>query len=148
MDKLLNAIASGLNIRAVVCKQSEEALQNDLIITTRMFVYKDVTYNVRRIFKRELKKHLLSKLSKIEVGEYVDYSFSYGKVKHLGTIIKEANDNMAEVLLKLPKLKEGENYEFPPNTYISFKLIDRYETGGTVEINIISPWIMEKYGKQ
>ena len=148
MDKLLNAIASGLNIRAVVYKQSEEALQNGLSITTRVIVYKDVTDNVRKKFKKELKKHLFSKLRKIEVGESVDYSFNYGKVKHLGTLIKEANNNMAEVLLKLPKLKEGENYEFPPSTYISFKLIDRYETGGTVEINIISPWIMEEYSKQ
>lgn len=148
MDKLLTAIASGLSIRPDVNSKSEKALQKISNTTVYECDYKDITNRARKRFKKEFADHLFNKLKKIEVGECVEYYFNYANIRSIETIIEKANDNMAEVLLRLPALKEGENYEFPYDTYISFKLIERYEAGGTVEINSVCLWIKEAYTKQ
>ncbi len=122
MDRLLNAIASGLNIRSH--NRSEEVIQK-----------------ARKKFISELEKHLFSKLENLEVGQCITYSFNYENISE--TIIEKVNNNMKEVLLKLPALEKGERYIFPQDTYFSFKLTDRIESGGTVVINGISSWIIE-----
>ncbi|MGN1327916.1 MAG: hypothetical protein ACI4VQ_07585 [Clostridia bacterium] len=147
-EKLLNAIASGLNVRVTLREQSEKTLEGVLTVTRSMFDYKDASDEVRELFKKELNNHLFTKLKEIEVGEYVVYGFDYGKVRPLGTLMEDANDNLAEVLLKLPSLKDGERYVFPCETYIRFMLIGKYEKEATVKPNIVCPWIMEAYNKQ
>ena len=126
MEKLLNAISRRLKVRSIVEEQ-------------------EVTEEVRNMFQKELKNHLFEKLQKIEVGESVVYSFNYGNAigKHIG----DANDNLAEVLLKLPALPDGNRYVLPFNTFISFALTEK---NGKVDVEpgIICPWIMDEYIKQ
>ena len=148
MDKLLNAIASRLTIRVVVEEESEKTLQGVVTVTMQMFDHRDVEEEVKELFKKELNNHLFTKLQDLKVGEYVDYGFAYGDVRPLGTLMEEANDNLAEVLLKLPALNDGETYDFPCNTYIGFTLIERNEEKATVKPNYLSTWIMEAYSKQ
>lgn len=148
MEKLLNAIASRLNVRVVVEEQSEKTLQGVLTVTMQMFDHRDVTDEVRELFKKELNNHLFTKLQKMEAGEYVEYGFDYGNVRPLGTLMEDANDNLAEVLLKLPALKDGETYDFPCDTYIRFTLTKKDEKTASVKPNTVCQWIMEAYSKQ
>lgn len=148
MDKLLTVIASGLDIRSAVNINFEKVLQDNSNVIASESDYQEVINKARRRFKKEFKNHLFNKLKKIEVGEYVDYYFDYGNIRPLGIIMERANDNMAEVLIKLPTLKDGECYVFPHGTYISFELIERYQKGGTVKLNSICSWIKEAYTKK
>ncbi len=148
MEKLLNAIASRLTVRVTVEEQSEKTLEGVLTVTMAMFEHRDVSDEVKELFKKELNNHLFTKLQDIEVGEYVHYGFDYGQVRPLGTLMEDANDNLAEVLLTLPALEDGESYEFPCNTYIRFTLTGRDDKEATVKPNIVCTWIMEAYNKQ
>lgn len=148
MEKLLNAIASRLNVRVTVEEQAEETLEGVLTVKMAMFDHKDVSDEVRQLFKKELNNHLFTKLHEVEVGEYVEYGFDYGRVRPLGTLMEDANDNLAEVLLKLPTLPAGESYDFPCDTYIRFTLTEKDENEATVKPNIVCPWIIEAYNKQ
>ncbi len=145
MEKLLNAIASKLSIRITVEKKSKKNLDGFLISTMSVFDHKDVSDEVRDLFKTELNNHLFSKVEEIEVGEYVDYGFNYGPESSLGTLMAEANDNLAEVLLQLPPLNDGECYDFPCETYICFALTGKDEQGSRVKPNIVCSWILEAY---
>ena len=148
MHKLLNAIASRLNVRIVVEDDPEETLQEVVTVTMQMFDYRDVEDEVRELFKKELNNHLFTKLHEMKVGEKVEYGFDYGDVRPLGTIMEESNDNLAEVLLKLPALNDGEKYVFPCDTYIRFTLIDKKDNHFNAKASMVSPWIMEAYSKQ
>lgn len=148
MDKLLNAITSKLTVRIVVEKKLEKTLQGGVTVTMQMFDHRDVEDEVKELFKKELNNHLFAKLQEMKVGEKVEYGFAYGNERPLGTLMEEANDNLAEVLLKLPTLKEGEEYDFPCNTYIGFTLIKRSKKKATVKPNYVSSWIMEAYSEQ
>lgn len=148
MEKLLNAIASRLNVRVVVEEHSEKTLQGVLYVTMQKFDHKDVTNEVRELFKKELNNHVFTKLQKMEAGEYVEYGFDYGNVRPLGTLMEDANDNLAEVLLKLPTLNDGETYDFPCDTYIRFTLTEKDEETASVKPNMVCQWIKEAYSKQ
>lgn len=148
MDKLLNAIASRLTIRVVVEEESDKKLQGVDTVTMQMFNHRDVEDEVKELFKQELNNHLFTKLQDLKVDEYADYSFAYGNVRPLGTLMKEANDNLAEVLLKLPALNDGETYELPCDTYIVFRLTERNEERVTVKPIYASAWIKEAYINQ
>ena len=150
MEKLLNAIASRLSVRVTVEESSKKTLEGVLTLTVKMKMYdhRDVSEEVRKLFKKELNNHLFTKLQEIEVGEYVDYEFECGQVRPLGTLMKDANDNLAEVLLKLPALEDGESYELPFETYIRFTLTGKDNQGATVKSNIVCPWIIEAYNQQ
>lgn len=148
MEKLLNAIASRLSVRVTVEEDAKETPEGILQVKMFMYDHKDVSDEVRDLFKKELNNHLFIKLQEIEVDEYVDYEFECGQVRPLGTLREDANDNLAEVLLKLPALKEGESYDLPVETYIRFTLISKNNQKVTVKPNIICPWIMEAYNQQ
>ena len=148
MDKLLNAIASRLNVRVAVEEHSKRTLQGVLNVTMQMFEHRDVTDEVSELFKKELNNHLFTKLQNMKSGEYVEYGFDYGDVRPLGTLMEDANDNLAEVLLKLPALNDGETYDFPCDTYIRFTLIERDTKKASVKPDMVCPWIMEAYSKQ
>lgn len=149
MEKLLNAIASGLNVWVVVEEQSEEKTLNGVLtVTMEMFNHRDVTDEVRALFKKELKNHLFSKLQRMEVGGYVEYRFNRDNVRPLGTLMKNFNDNLAEVLMKLPFPKDGGFYDFPCNTYFSFTLTKKYEKSVSIMADTVCQWIMEAYSKQ
>lgn len=148
MDKLLNAIASRLTIRRVVEEEVEQTWKGVVTFTMQMFDHRDVEDEVKELFKKELNNHLFTKLQNLKVGEYLDYGFDYGDVRPLGTLMEEANDNLAEVLLKLPALNDGETYDFPCNTYFGFTLTEKNEEKATGKLNCASTWIMEEYSKQ
>lgn len=148
MEKLLNAIASRLTVRVTVKKQSEKTLEGVLTVTMAMFDHKDVSDEIRELFKKEFNNHLFTRLKEIEVGEYVEYGFDYGNLRPLGTLMEDANDNLAEVLLKLPPLNDGEFYDFPCDTYIRFTMTGKDENEATVKPNIVCSWIMEAYNNQ
>ena len=114
----------------------------------KMFDYRDVEDEVRELFKKELNNHLFTKLQEMKVGEEVGYGFDYSNVRPLGTLMEEANDNLAEVLLKLPALNDGEEYVFPCDTYIGFTLIDKKDNHVNAKASMVSPWIREAYSKQ
>ena len=122
MGKLLDVIASQLKIRV-------DAEEN---------CYKDVSEEVRKLFGREFNHHLYRKLKTIDVGEYVDYMYECGHSRPLGTIMYNANDNLAEVLKKLPELPDGESYAFPPNSYIAFTLTSKYHKQFKIKISLVS----------
>jgi len=122
MAKLLDVIVSQLRIRV------DEKENSD----------KEVPSEVMELFKKEFNHHLYRKLKTIKVGEYVDYMFECGYSRPLGTIVYNANDNLAEVLKKLPKLPEGESYAFPPNSYIAFTLTGKYNKQFKIEINLVT----------
>ena len=148
MEKLLNAIASRLYVRVVVEEQSEKTLQGVVTVTMHMFDHRDVTDEVRELFKKELNNHLFTKLQNMEAGEYVEYGFDYGNVRPLGTLMEDANDNLAEVLLKLPTLNDGETYDFPCDTYIRFTLTEKDEKKVSLKPNTVCQWIKEAYNNQ
>lgn len=148
MEKLLSAIVSRLKVQVTVEEQSENTLEGVLTLRMAMFEHKDVSDEVKELFKKELSDHLFTKLHEIEVGEYVEYGFDYGNVRPLGTLMEDANDNLAEVLLKLPTLPAGESYNFPCDTYIRFTLTGKEENKVTVKPNTRCSWIMQAYKKQ
>ena len=147
MEKLLNAIASRLNVRIVVEKYWKNEHNAGLAVTMQMFEHRKVTDEVRELFKKELNSHLFTKLQQMEAGECVEYSFDYGELRPLGILMEDANDNLAEVLLKLPNLKEGESYYFPCDTYIRFTIIKKDAETALVMPDKICQWIMEAYSK-
>lgn len=144
MEKLLNAIASRLKIR--VTKESANHLGGALTISMGTFEYKDVPEETRELFKGQLVLHLLSKISGCKFGEKVEYIFDFGNVRPLGNIREDANDNMAEILFKLPFLNEGECYVLPIDTYIGFEMVQ--ENNSVIVKPLASEWISEAYSKQ
>lgn len=149
MDKLLNAIASRLNVRVVVKEERDTNLVNGVVtLSIEFFDYRDVSDEVRELFKKELNNHLFSKLQEAKIGEHVEYGFDYGNVRPLGILMEDVNDNLAEVLLKLPVLNDGERYTFPCDTYVRFTLTDKKDDHFNAKPSMVSPWIMEAYSKQ
>lgn len=126
MERVLNEIASKLNVQVVVKERVERSIDGACISTEQWLEHRDVTDEVRELFKKELENHLFNKLQNMKDGEYVEYGFDYGDVRPLGTIMENANDNLAEVLLKLPALNDGETYSFPCDTYIRFTYVDQH----------------------
>lgn len=121
MAKLLDVIAEQLKVRRLGGDTSEE-----------------VSEQVRKIFKKEFNHHLYRKLKTINVGEHIDYMYDCGKERPLSVLNDNANLNLAEVLKKLPELPEGEYYAFPPNSYISFTLTEKFSRQCKVKISVVS----------
>lgn len=142
MERLLDAIASGLDIRGAERKELKVSDEYLFTIEADWSDYKDVSPEVRELFKKEFETHLLEKVKKLDVGEHVDYGFECND-KPLGTLMEGANDNLAEVLLKLPALNEGEAYELPEDTYVRFTVTERDKNKVIANPDIVSPWIME-----
>jgi len=109
MGKLLDAVASQLSIRSI-CKESGN------------YINKDVTKETKELFKKEFQRHMYLKLKKIKVGETIDYVFGSIDNKLGAQPMNSANENLAEVLNKLPQLENGESYAFPNNSYIYITL--------------------------
>lgn len=149
MKRLLTIISSGLEVQTVVKQQTEKHSKSNQTSIVTYFENKPASNKAKAIFTRELEKHLSTELRKIKVGESVSYLSDFKNASYFGTVREENNsDNMAKILLKLPPLQETESYVFAQNTYIKFKLADKYETGGTVIIEDVSPWIIEMFSKQ
>lgn len=148
---VLEAIASRLTVRTVVQEQSGSGPMG-LGVTMQMYDHKEVSDEVKALFEEELDNHLRSKLQGMEIGDSVDYGFEYGNVRPLGTLMEDANDNLAEVLLKLPALGKGESYEFPYETYIKLLVAERNKEENHFDLvldrSTASPWIMEALSKQ
>lgn len=146
MDKLLYAISSELKVRIV--EKEELILEGVPIGWKESCSYKAVSEEVKELFEKELSNHIFDRFKQKKVGEHVEYSFNFENVKHHGTPMEEASENLKEVLLKLPKLKENESYVLPCNTYVRFKLKNKKKKEITVDTYIVSSWIMEAYDKQ
>lgn len=147
MEKLLDEIASRLSVQIVEREEYEKGLDGTLTLM-QAFSYRDVTDEVRKLFKKELYNHMFTKLlQEMEVGEYVEYGFDYGDERPLGTLMEDANDNMAEVLLKLPALNEGERYVLPGDTYICFTLMGREAKQVSITAKMCL-WITATYENQ
>lgn len=148
MEKLLNAIASRLSIRSLNEERNVSTVNNSITVTIHSFGYEERMNGIREIFKKELNEHIFRKLQKRKVGGHVDYMFECGKHRPLGYIMNEANDNLAEVLQKLPVLQNGERYVFPENTYFNFILIQKDENEVKAKVGIVSKWVKETYLSQ
>ena len=148
MEKLLNAIASRLTIRSVNEERKTTTVNSPITVTIHPFGYEERMNSIRERFKKELNEHIFRKLQKRKTGGYVDYMFECGKHRPLGYIMDEANDNLAEVLQKLPVLQNGERYVLPANTYFSFILLKKDENEVEVKVEILSKWIKETYLSQ
>ncbi len=146
MKDFLDAIASRLNVRIVVEEHSGEVLQG-LNITMQMFNYREVTDEVRDLFKNELRNHIFAKLQTMEVGESAEYVFDCGDIRPLGTLMQDANDNLSEVLLKLPTLDDEETYSLPSDTFICFTLTKKEVESVSIKPSVC-PWIMEVFSEQ
>lgn len=144
MEKLLNTLVSRLSVRMVA---SEPSIKTWKGVSKDSFDCRDVSDSIKEIFKIEFDNQLYSKMQRMEVGESIVYGFDYDSVRPLGTLMEDANDNMAEVLLKLPALKDGESYAFPRDTYLQFTLIDKREENILIT-PVLSDWILEAYQRQ
>ena len=74
------------------------------------------------------------------------YIFDRSCREDLGTIISYANDNMAEVLMKLPPLKEGEEYHLPNDTIFILEPYEEYKDSFGVVL-YFSDWIERSYNQ-
>lgn len=149
MEKLLNLLSSKLQIRTsapqqvAICSGDKEFCE-----PFRRFQYKEAPKEVKESFKKKLENHVFSKADQLSVGERLDYLFDYGKKRPLGTLMAEANDNMAEVLLQLPELDDGECYVLPLDTYFSFEVTEKDKTVTVLELKDESSWIEKEYNNQ
>ena len=147
MEELLNAIVSKLKIRFIVNENLGNQLEGGTFGIVSRFEFKDVTEEVKEIFKKELIQNLISKLQRAKKGEYIEYEYNFETKKPLGKIMRNANDNLAEVLLKLPKLQYGEWYDLPSDTRFYFKLGEIKSERANVEADV-SNWIIEEINKK
>ena len=131
MGKMLDAIASQLSIRSIV----KEGEVNNL---KERYFYKEVPEKTKTQFKKAFNQHMYRKLTKMKVGDSLDYMFDCGKARPLSVLMDEANENMAEVLQKLPQLPEGERYVFPPESYLSITLKAKMGKRMHIKINLAS----------
>ena len=67
MEKLLDAIASGLDIRGAEEKDLKVSDEYPLIIETDWCDYKEVSQEVIELFKKELRNHLIENVKKLDV---------------------------------------------------------------------------------
>lgn len=144
MDKLLEAIASRLEIRLTVAHKEMRQAQPWVTASVRMFEYCPVDEETREKFQKVLNNHLAERIKRAQVDDEIEYLFECGQVLPLGTIQDNANDNMAEVLRELPTLGVGEEYVLPVDTCFSFRVTKINEDGGKV-IPRVSNWITEAY---
>ncbi len=142
MEKLLNAMASCLFLR-VTEKEGAYVPEGAVASFTNEFDHKETDDETKTIFKRAFKRHLVSKMKEMKDGGIVEYTYDYETRGPMGTIMEDANKNMAEVLLELPSLKDGECYEFPYDTYIRFKFEKRGKKKNGVKFEACE-WIMEE----
>ena len=147
MEKLLNALSKKLQIRTPAVQQVKTISLGDrkFVGPFKRFEYIEVPNEVKTLFKDKLHTHIFSKADLIGLEAKLEYSFDYGNVRPLGTLINEANDNMAEVLLELPKLGDRECYVLPLDTYFSFTVTEKSEIGTTLELTNMSEWIKKEY---
>ena len=87
MEKLLNAIASRLNVRVIAEESSSRALDSIITVTMHMYDYKEAPDEVKELFRKELNNHIFNKLQEVEVDESVEYMFECEQVRPLGSII-------------------------------------------------------------
>lgn len=130
MEKLLDAIASRLEIRLTVAhKEGQEVVHMPPRVTfaLKLFEHCPVDERTRTMFKDALRKHIAKKIKEANIGDVIEYLFEYGQVYPLGEIQDNANDNMAEVLRELPALGMGEEYVLPADTYFSFTVENKQE---------------------
>ena len=147
MERLLDAIANRLTIRVTTEEQSEQ-ISEGVSVSWTMYEHKPISEDIRKIFKKEFNNHLFTKLTEAEIGDSVEYLYECGNVRPIGTILDYANDNMADVLDKLPKLEEGEQYDLPTDTYIGFILQNKGEDGKfRTKISGCSKWIIDELSK-
>lgn len=131
LGNLIEALATGLMV-----KQPKE-------MKTEAFLFRGIVSEHRKVplatsesFKDRLYS-LYKRLRNLQEGETILYSYNYGE--------NGANEELARVLEKLPKLEEGRAYAFPDNTYLVFSSKGK-NTEGRVEIEIkMSNWIRTAY---
>lgn len=145
MEKLLNAIVSKLEIRTPVEEHFKEELNGVLNIKMTMFKHRNVPDEVKEQFKKEFNNHLYMKCKEENGFGYVDYIFEYGLKRPIGKLMEDANDNLAEVLLKLPPLNEGESYELPSDTYMRFSVGKKHPNDEKIQVivKVLSPGLWQ-----
>lgn len=145
MEKLLDAIASGLEIRITTAHKKDCGIRPFVTADLKLYEYCPVNDETRKKFKEVLNNHLAEKIKGAQVGDVIEYIFEHGRVYPLGTIQDNANDNMAEVLRELPALgMVEEEYALPTDTYFSFEVTESNKNGG-MGIPRVSDWIMKAY---
>lgn len=143
MGKLLNAIASQLSIRSNNENVGIDVDKGTINTDNKRYIYNDVPEKTRAQFKRVFHQHMYRKLSKMKVGDSLNYMFDCGNDRPLSLIMDDANQNLAEVLQKLPELPEGESYAFPPNSCVEITLMAKMGKRLHIKINLVSNVFVE-----
>ena len=144
MDRLLDIVSEKLIVRFKL-KGNEDTDHIEGIRSLSSGIgYRFISKEVKDLFKTLLEEHVVSKLEESDFEESVMYVFDRSCKEDLGTIIRHANDNMAEVLMKLPPLKEGEEYHLPNDTVF---ILEPYEESSDIYAVVLyfSEWIEKSY---
>lgn len=131
LGNLIEALATGLMV-----KQPKEMKTETFLFTGIVSEHRKVPPATSESFKDRLHS-LYKRLRSLQEGETILYAYNNGE--------NGANEELATVLEKLPKLEEGSSYVFPDNTYLVFSSKGK-NAEGKVEIEIgMSNWIRTAY---
>lgn len=140
-DNLLDSISSGLLVRYEKVEDEEGKT-----IPTH---FEQASEESRKVFKESLRENILKKLDNSEVGEKIVYSYYIGKpvssflYMRATSLTSSCSPSFQEVLDKLPKLPENQQYMFPGNTTLTVKMTGIYHDGSPLsEIYVQCSWIM------
>lgn len=138
MQLIISIIAERLKVRMLIKEENK-----GIGISTYRYIVADVPEYVKSLFTEELLNHMAKKARSLKKGDYFEYLYNYGTYRPLGKIMYEANDNLAEVLSTLPKLKTNAEY-FLPETFLGLE-VDEYNGRDVIKLEVdnISSWILE-----
>lgn len=142
IEKLLEVFPEGLYVRHEEVIPESKNSKKDL----RNVSYTRASLEVKEAFKAVLRENLLSKLEKCSIGEKISYSFYLGTVHsphsvYHGDPAQSINQNLQEVIDKLPKLPEGEEYVFPDHTSVSVKVIGFDQGKSVTSLDNLCSWL-------
>lgn len=121
MEKLLNEIADELFIAKEPKKRTKKILGNHVLIKEYESP-KKASDEIKEKFKEVFESDLKAIVQRMRLGDIIEYSFGCKEENQNEVISFDANDNLERVLSELPKLKAGEHYIFPKNTFLRVTL--------------------------
>ena len=135
-DKLVEAVARGLKIKKKVPTQNDGPLN----IIGLEWEFTRVPDETIGSFKKLLREDLTKRSNQTIVGATFGYAFHCEKVENC-----HMSDNAKQILDQLPKLPENQEYHFPIDSVLEFKVTRKDEHTTDVEVVKISQWIEREY---